>query len=108
MLKAQIQKKKAARQSIANLGSGLLGELARSEDLHERIDEENNLHVRLKLSSLVSGSIEFSTGKEEQVKGRIKLEVYPGQEPLEIARRMLLESARMAEEMGFSGQLDSD
>ena len=108
MLKAQIQKKKAARQSIANLGSGLLGELARSEDLHERIDDENNLHVRLKLSSLVSGSIEFSTGKEEQVKGRIKLEVYPGQEPLEIARRMLLESASMAEEMGFSGQLDSD
>ena len=61
MLKAQIQKKKAARQSIANLGSGLLGELARSEDLHERIDEENNLHVRLNLSSLVSGSIESAT-----------------------------------------------
>lgn len=101
MLRAQINRKKTARESIPHMGAQILDFLARSEDLHTRIDEENVLHVRLSIASLVRGSIELSEGSEEQVKGRIKLEVYPGQDPLENAREMLAASATKATELGL-------
>ena len=81
---------------MAHLGVQLLSRLAQSDDLITRIDEDNVLHIRLSISSLVRGSIELSDGSEEQVKGRIKLEVYPGQDPLENAREMLQISADRA------------
>lgn len=106
MLRAQIHRKKAARESIAHLGVQLLSRLAQSDDLIARIDEENVLHIRLSISSLVRGSIELSEGSEEQVKGRIKLEVYPGQDPLGNAREMLQISADRAKEMGFPSPIE--
>ena len=105
MLRAQIGRKKAARESIPYMGAQILDFLAQSEDLISRIDEENVLHIRLSISSLVRGSIEFSEGSEEQVKGRIKLEVYPGQDPLENAREMLAASADRATELGLPSPL---
>ena len=101
MLRAQINRKKTARESIPHMGARILDFLAQSGDLNARIDEENVLHVRLSIASLVRGSIEFSEGSEEQVKGRIKLEVYPGQDPLENAREMLAASATKATELGL-------
>ena len=101
MLRAQIGRKKAARESIPYMGAQILDFLAQSEDLISRIDEENVLHIRLSISSLVRGSIELSEGSEEQVKGRIKLEVYPGQDSLENARGMLAASANRATELGL-------
>ena len=106
MLRAQIHRKKAARESIAHLGVQLLSQLAQSDDLTARIDEENVLHIRLSISSLVRGSIELSEGSEEQVKGRIKLEVYPGQDPLGNAREMLQISAHRAKEMGLPSPIE--
>jgi len=106
MLRAQIHRKKAARESIAHLGVQLLSQLAESDDLIARIDEENILHIRLSISSLVRGSIELSEGSEEQVKGRIKLEVYPGQDPLGNAREMLQISADKAKEMGLPSPIE--
>ncbi|MEE3310802.1 MAG: RNA-binding domain-containing protein [Candidatus Thermoplasmatota archaeon] len=105
MLRAQIDRKKAARESIPYMGAQILDFLAQSEDLISRIDEENVLHIRLSISSLVRGSIELSEGSEEQVKGRIKLEVYPGQNPLENAREMLAASAVRATELGLPSPL---
>ena len=105
MLRAQIGRKKAARESIPYMGAQILDFLAQSEDLISRIDEENVLHIRLSISSLVRGSIELSEGSEEQVKGRIKLEVYPGQDPLENAREMLAASADRATELGLPSPL---
>ncbi|MEC8927212.1 MAG: RNA-binding domain-containing protein [Candidatus Thermoplasmatota archaeon] len=105
MLRAQIGRKKAARESIPYMGAQILDFLAQSEDLISRIDEENVLHIRLSISSLVRGSIELSEGSEEQVKGRIKLEVYPGQDPLENAREMLAASANRATELGLPSPL---
>ena len=105
MLRAQINRKKAARESIPYMGAQILDFLAQSEDLISRIDEENVLHIRLSISSLVRGSIELSEGSEEQVKGRIKLEVYPGQDPLENAREMLAASANRATELGLPSPL---
>ena len=105
MLRAQIDRKKAARESIPYLGAELLGVLAQSGDLVSRIDDENILHIRLSISSLVRGSIELSEGSEEQVKGRIKLEVYPGQDSLENARIMLESAAKRATELGLPNQI---
>tara|TARA_B100001029_G_scaffold38474_1_gene29663 strand:+ start:1052 stop:1522 length:471 start_codon:yes stop_codon:yes gene_type:complete len=97
LLSANIRQKKAAKLSICHLGSDLLNELSQSSDLESRIDGGNSLHIRLSLSRLVAGSIELSTGSEEQVKGRIKLEVYPGQDPIENARMMLSKAAEKAD-----------
>ena len=105
MLRAQIDRKKAARESIPYMGAELLGVLAQSGDLVSRIDDENVLHIRLSISSLVRGSIELSEGSEEQVKGRIKLEVYPGQDPLENAMKMLESSAKRATELGLPNEI---
>ena len=107
LLRAHIGQKKASKQSICHLGYNLLQRLSQSTDLEQRIDEGNVLHIRLDISSLVSGSIELSSGSEEQVKGRIKLEVYPGQDPIENARQMLSAAAEKADSEGLPVDLDS-
>ena len=106
MLRVQIHRKKAARESIAHLGSQFLGQLAESDNLEDRIDDDNTLHIRLSLSSLVRGSIELSVGSEEQVKGRIKLEVYPGQDSLVNARKMLELAADRATKLGLPSPIE--
>lgn len=106
MLRAKIDRKKAARESIPHMGADLLGNLAQCDNLNARIDEENILHIRLSVSALVRGSIELSEGSEEQVKGRIKLEVYPGQESVENAREMLAEAANRANELGLPSPIE--
>ena len=106
MLRVQIPRKKAARESIAHLGPQFLGLLAQSDNLVDRIDDENVLHIRLSLSSLVRGSIELSEGAEEQIKGRVKLEVYPGQDPIENAREMLEVSADRATKLGLPSPIE--
>ena len=96
MLRAEITRKKAARTAVCHLGADLLAALSTDPDLSERIDEANTLHLRLDLGELVRGNIALSDGSEEEVKGRIKLEVYPGQNALENARTLLSESAEKA------------
>ena len=107
LLSANIRQKKGAKKSICHLGPNLLNELLQSPDLESRIDDGNSLHIRLSLSRLVSGSIELSSGSEEQVKGRIKLEVYPGQDPIENAILMLSTAAEKAVSEGLPVDLDS-
>ena len=101
LIHARIMKKKAAKLSLSHLGADFLLELAKSENLESRIDDDNTLHIRLSLQSLASGSIDFPSGYEEQVKGRIKLEVYPGQKPQEIAHSMLVKAAEIAQDEGL-------
>ena len=102
MICAKIKRKKAALASIANLGGDLLELLTDESELTSRIDDGNALHLRLDLASLVKGEIrlaeQFGT---EVVKGRIKLEVYPGQQALEIAIEMLQNCAEIARENGL-------
>ncbi|CAI8380635.1 MAG: Uncharacterised protein [Marine Group II euryarchaeote MED-G33] len=107
MLCAQIKQKKAAKQSISHLGSELLELLSQSADLDKRIDEQKNLHIRLSISSLVSGSIELSDGFGEQIKGRIKLEVYPGQDSVQNARDMLIAAAAKAHAENLPKEFES-
>ncbi len=102
MIRATIKRKKAAQASIANLGGDLLESLSDKSELISHIDDGNALHLRLDLASLVKGEIrlaeQFGT---EVVKGRIKLEVYPGQQALEIAKNMLQNCAVLARENGL-------
>ena len=108
LIRAQINRKKAAKDSVCHLGPTLLNQLSLSSELIQRIDEQNVLHIRLSISSLVSGSIELSNDSEEQVKGRIKLEVYPGQDVIENARKMLADAAVKASSSGFPIPLGSE
>ncbi len=101
MIHARIMKKKAAKLSLAHLGVDFLQKLADKDELEPRIDDQNVLHIRLSLSALVKGSIEFSEGIEEQVKGRIKLEVYPGQDPVTNAHELLNRSVDFARNKGL-------
>ena len=101
MIHARIMKKKAAKLSLAHLGVDFLQQLADKDELEPRIDDQNVLHIRLSLSALVKGSIEFSEGLEEQVKGRIKLEVYPGQDPVKNAQELLNNSMGVARNQGL-------
>lgn len=101
MIHARIMKKKAAKLSLAHLGVDFLQRLVDKDELLARIDDQNVLHVRLSLSALAKGFIEFSEGLEEQVKGRIKLEVYPGQEPVQNAQEILNSSIDFAQKQGL-------
>jgi RNA binding exosome subunit len=58
--------------------------------LDERIDDDKFLHIRLSLGRLVQGIGVLSMNKDEPVaKGKFKLEVYPGQEPIDVAEKIL-------------------
>ena len=96
-----LDKRGAARAGVTRLGEDLLSEL--QEELAERIDEDNVLHVRLDLSALVSGRIapSASGAADDVVKGRIKLEVYPGSTPVEVANSLLRAAAVNASERGM-------
>ena len=102
LIRAKIDKKKSAREAICQLGSEFLSSLASSEELESRIDDNNALHIRLDLAALVASRVQKSELKGDGVvKGKIKLEVYPGQDRLEIARKMLKKSAVTAESLNL-------
>ena len=56
-------------------------------ELDTRLDENNVIHLRLNLESVIGQRVELisSTDKDPVIKVRIKLAVYPGQEVDEIA-----------------------
>ncbi len=58
--------------------------------LDERIDDDKFLHIRLSLGRLVQGIGVLSMNKDDPVaKGKFKLEVYSGQEPIDVAEKLL-------------------
>jgi len=87
--------------SVKMKGRQALSSLARLENdslvsmlengLGGRVDEDKFLHVRLKLDSLVQGQgVVSQDSRESVVKGRFKLEVYPGQDSIEVAENLLM------------------
>jgi RNA binding exosome subunit len=50
-----------------------------SQTLAEKIDENNTLHLRFCLDSLIGGQILIINSTQKSVKCNIKIEVYPGQ-----------------------------
>jgi len=101
IIHAEAQKKSDARRSLPRLGKALLSELSKS--IEDRIDDENWLHLRLKLDDLVCGKPTLTSPHDpcESVKGRMKLEVYPGDIAEEVARRLLTEAIEIATRKGL-------
>ena len=50
-----------------------------SQSLAEKIDENNTLHLRFCLDSLIGGQILIVNSTQKSLKCNIKIEVYPGQ-----------------------------
>lgn len=85
ILAIRINNKKLAKQSLQSLGKAVLDQIV-TNGLESQIDDDKVFHVRLSLSSLVNGDFLLAEGSEwkSAVKGRYKIEAYPGQQPSEI------------------------
>ncbi len=84
MLSTQIKKNKQIESFVEKLRPHHPTILS---ELDTRLDENNVIHLRLNLESVIGQRVELisSTDKDPVIKVRIKLAVYPGQEIDEIA-----------------------
>ena len=100
IISADISKRGQARRALAHLGEKILQKII--SGLEHRLDEENCVHFRLRISDLVCGQIVLAEpGEHRAVKGKVKLQVYPGDNPSEVAEILFREAIERAERMGF-------
>ena len=93
---AEINKRGKATRSLARLGKVALESLLL--ELDQRMDESNVIHIRLDLTDLLSQKITLvASGERRTVKGRAKLEVYPGSNPEDVARELIRTSIASAD-----------
>ena len=64
-----------------------LSEIA--SNLEKRIDQDNTLHFRICLNSMIGEKIKFVDAEERSVKCNIKIESYPGQNSLDNISKIL-------------------
>lgn len=96
----KITKKSAAVKSIPRLGTNALEEIL--DSLESRLDEENVLHIRLALDQLTMAQVKIGDPKKQAtIKCRIKLQVWPGENSVDVARKLILESIEIARSSGF-------
>ena len=82
---------KDAKESLRKIDPVSMLELL-SVGLQSRIDEDKVLHIKIGLNGLVMGAPSVITDKHYGVvKGNFKLEVYPGQTPIDIAETLIKE-----------------
>ena len=98
--KVEISKKTQATKSLARLGSAALQELL--FNLEGRIDDDNCIYIRLDLDSLLAGEINISDpNKGRTVKGKAKLELYPGDERHESAIKTIENAIQLSKDLGL-------
>ena len=87
---ARTQKRKEAIESLKKIGSEVLTVIL-NEGIEKRIDESKNLHIRLEISKLVAGEISLANKKttSSTVKGKFKIESYPGEETSEVITKLI-------------------
>ena len=90
ILEMRINNKKNAKQSLELLGKSLLNQLVEN-GIESQIDDDKIFHIRLSLSSLVAGKLRLAEGSEwtSAVKGKYKIESYPGQDPGEVLLELI-------------------
>ncbi len=85
MVTAKLTRSGPAQRALANIGKENLQVIL--SELVTRLDETNVIHFRLDQSDLISGILTLSQpGDQATVKGQTKIQVYPGQDPLEEAQ----------------------
>lgn len=87
LINAITKKNKLAIKSLSKLGIDNLDLLI--DSLEDRMDENNTLHFRIGLYELIRGEFVIVSSNAKSIKGQTKLEVYPGQSPLEEAKNIL-------------------
>ena len=89
---AKNMKKKDSRKSLERLGRDVLKELLEN-NIQLRIDEDKNFYVRLKLSELVKGEISLADRNtiSSTVKGKFKIESYPGDSIIDVISNLIKE-----------------
>ena len=84
LVTAELLRKGPATKSLARLGADAIDVIL--EDLELRIDNDNVLHIRLDVLELLAGRVEvYLPGSRASIKGRTKLQVYPGENPHQVA-----------------------
>ncbi len=93
LIRAELKRRGPATKSLSHLGQEVL-ELIKNE-IDTRMDENNVIHIRLDLLDLLAGKLTLTVpGGRLTVKGKAKLEVYPGNEPIDVAIATLDEAIR--------------
>ncbi len=92
-LELTISRKKNARESFLGLGQEVLQTMM-NEDIATYIDQDKNLHLRLDIDELVQGNVRIAKGTTRKigVKGKFKIEAYPGQNPEEIVLGLITDN----------------
>ena len=84
IVSADLKRRGQATKSLSRLGVEVLNQL--KSELTSRMDDDNVIHIRLDLLELLAGRITLTVpGDRPSVKGRAKLEVYPGQDVFTVA-----------------------
>ena len=105
VVRAEIKNRSKATKSLSRLGPELLNEL--KNDLDNRMDDSNVIHIRLDLLDLLAGKITLTLpGERTTVKGRAKLEVYPGNVVDEVAFNTLDKAIEESKRLGFPKHLN--
>ncbi len=81
LVTAKISKNKDIKSMIERLTTEDLSVIA--ANLEQRIDQDNTLHFRICLNSLIGQKITIVNTEERSVKFNIKIESYPGQNSVE-------------------------
>ena len=92
---ARTEKKREARSCFSRLGADVMRQLS-EEGIGKRVDDEKTIHVRISLSELCRGEIKLikSGSRSSTVKGTFKIEAYPGDDPIDVASRLVSELSR--------------
>jgi RNA binding exosome subunit len=100
LVTAVLERKGPATHSLSRLGAEVLSQI--ENELDSRMDEENVIHIRLDLLDLLAGKVSLTTpGERPTLKGRTKLQVYPGDDPNEIAIETLTKAREDSERLGL-------
>jgi RNA binding exosome subunit len=96
MISAKLTRSGPAQKALANIGKENLQVIL--SELSTRLDEANNIHFRLDQGDLINGKLTLSTsGGLATVKGQTKIQVYPGQTPLEEAQSTIRKAIAICE-----------
>ena len=89
-IEGSAKRRRDVKQVANNFPRSFFNDLMKN-DLEQRIDESKFLHFRLDLQEFVRGNIVLVKGNRRRhpVKVRMKIESYPGQDPLTEATKFL-------------------